>query len=80
MGKCQTQPLSCGVNYSYTSIYFRLTSLHRLLLKIHHTAPGPTGDIRRTRFLFSSFSSCDEFLAVADHRGNIFVVDLANSV
>lgn len=51
-----------------------------LILKIHHTAPGPTGDIRRTRFLFAAFSYCDELLAVADHRGNIFVVDLANSV
>ncbi|KAK3924954.1 TBC1 domain family member 31 [Frankliniella fusca] len=49
-----------------------------LLLKVHHTAPGPSGDIRRTRFLLASFSSCDDLLALADHRGNLFIVDLAN--
>lgn len=49
-----------------------------LLLKVHHTTPGPTGDIRRTRFLLASFSSCDDLLALADHRGNLFIVDLAN--
>lgn len=52
----------------------------RLLLKVHHSAPGMKGDIRRTQFKYASFSCCNELLALADHKGNIYIVDLANSV
>lgn len=51
-----------------------------LILKIHHTVPGDKGGIRRTRFIHATFNCHNELLATADHRGNIFVIDLANSL
>ncbi|KAK7790940.1 hypothetical protein R5R35_005871 [Gryllus longicercus] len=48
-----------------------------LVLQVHHTVPGLHGEIRRVRFVLVTFNDLGEELAACDHRGNIFVIDLA---
>lgn len=48
-----------------------------LILQVHHTIPGEQGEIRRVRFIHVAFNDIGEQLAASDHRGNIFIVDLA---
>ncbi|XP_026474476.1 TBC1 domain family member 31-like [Ctenocephalides felis] len=50
-----------------------------MLLEIHHTVVGETGDIRRIKFFLVAFDYDEERLAACDRKGNIFVIDLKAS-
>nr|CAD7398259.1 unnamed protein product [Timema poppensis] len=51
-------------------------SLNRLIIQIHHTTPAGNGETHRVRFVHVAFNEIGEQLAAADHRGNIFIIDL----
>nr|CAD7458966.1 unnamed protein product [Timema tahoe] len=53
-----------------------LRSLSRLIIQIHHTTPAGNGETHRVRFVHVAFNETGEQLAAADHRGNIFIIDL----
>lgn len=57
--------------------YLNKYKFFRLILQIHHTVPGTCGEIRRIRFVRVAFDGGGEKLAASDHRGNIFIIDLA---
>nr|CAD7432689.1 unnamed protein product [Timema monikensis] len=48
----------------------------KLIIQIHHTTPAGNGDTHRVRFVHVAFNEIGEQLAAADHRGNIFIIDL----
>ncbi|XP_023714197.1 TBC1 domain family member 31 isoform X2 [Cryptotermes secundus] len=59
---------------------FQLKNSRRdgLILQVHHTIPTDSGEIHRVRFLHMAFNETGEILAASDHRGNVFIIDLAN--
>nr|CAD7593341.1 unnamed protein product [Timema genevievae] len=48
----------------------------KIVKQIHHTTPAGNGETHRVRFVHVAFNETGEQLAAADHRGNIFIIDL----
>nr|CAD7196969.1 unnamed protein product [Timema douglasi] len=56
--------------------YPKLSRKDGLIIQIHHTTPAGNGETHRVRFVHVAFNEIGEQLAAADHRGNIFIIDL----
>nr|CAD7441920.1 unnamed protein product [Timema bartmani] len=56
--------------------YPKLSRKDGLIIQIHHTTPAGNGETHRVRFVHVAFNETGEQLAAADHRGNIFIIDL----
>ncbi|KAK6624738.1 hypothetical protein RUM44_011598 [Polyplax serrata] len=59
--------------------YLFNTKIHRsdgLILQVNHSYSDSCGDVKKYRFIHVSFNDFGTCLALADHGGNIFVIDL----